>query len=51
MYLASFMQILMKDWDIAMPFPMWLPSFMRDEPLMRQISGLVLCSKTHFSFK
>ena len=31
--------------------PMWLPSFMRDEPLMTQISGLVLCSKTDFSFK
>ena len=31
--------------------PMWLPSFMRDESLMGQISGLVLCSKTDFSYE
>ena len=31
--------------------PIWLPSFMRDEPLMGQISGLILCSKADFSYK
>ena len=31
--------------------PVWLPSFMRDEPLMGQISGLILCSKTDFSYE
>ena len=31
--------------------PMWLPSFMSEEPLVAQISGLVLCSKTDFSFE
>ena len=31
--------------------PVWLPSFMRDEPLMSQIAGLILCSKTDFLYK
>ena len=31
--------------------PAWLPSFMRDEHLMGQISGLVLCSKIEFSYE
>ena len=29
---------------------MWLPSFMKDEALMGQISGLILCSKADFSY-
>ena len=31
--------------------PIWLPSFMRENPLMGQISGLMLCSKTDFSYE
>ena len=31
--------------------PLWLPSFLRDEPLIGQISGLLLCSKTDFSYE
>ena len=31
--------------------PVWLPSFIRDEPLIDQISGLVLCSKTDFLYE
>ena len=31
--------------------PLWLPRFLRDEPLIGQISGLLLCSKTDFSYE
>ena len=28
--------------------PLWLPSFMKNELLMGQISGLILCTETNF---
>ena len=31
--------------------PIWLPSFMRDAPVMGQISGLLMCYGTNFSFE
>ena len=30
--------------------PLWLPSFMKNKPLMGQISGLILCTETNFSY-
>ena len=31
--------------------PIWLPSFMRDAPVMGQISGLLMCYGTNFSYE
>ena len=31
--------------------PIWLPSFMRDAPVMGQISGLLMCYGTGFSYE
>ena len=31
--------------------PLWLPSFLRDVPLVGQISGLLFCSTTDFSYE
>lgn len=31
--------------------PVWLPDFLRDEPLVGQISGLIFCLKTDFSYE
>ena len=31
--------------------PLWLPHYLRDKPLLGQISGLLFCLTTDFSYK